>query len=63
MVRFLQRSRLQIAKEDRFFRKRKLSMTFECEAPAYRAGGYGTIEQINQLFAQGRTMPFFRLRS
>lgn len=40
--------------------RQPLSMTFACEAPVYLTGVYSAIEQLNQLFAQGHTMPFFR---
>lgn len=35
-------------------------MTFACEAPVRYTGENGVIKQDNQLFAQGRTLPFFR---
>jgi hypothetical protein len=46
---------------EQFSGERQLaSMTFACESPVYLTGVYGAIEQLNQLFAQGHTMPFFR---
>ncbi len=40
--------------------KAAVSMTFACETPVYLTGVYSATKQLNQLFAQGHTMPFFR---